>query len=88
MGALEVWNSKDKVWEDLPFIREDGAWKLAVGDIFAGTYESPGKGRDQKEKEAANAQAGPPAPGAPGPNMNVPVMPVLPPNTNTNKKAK
>ena len=55
MGALEVWNSKDSRWEDLPFIKEDGAWKLAVGDVFAGTYQSPGKGMDQLEKEAANA---------------------------------
>ena len=55
MGALEVWNSKDSRWEDLPFIREDGTWKLAVGDLFAGSYQSPGKGTDQLEKEAANA---------------------------------
>ena len=55
MGAIEVWNSKNSVWEDLPFINEDGAWKLAQGELFAGTFKSPGKGRDQREKEAANA---------------------------------
>jgi hypothetical protein len=88
MGAVEVWNSKDKVWEDLPFIYEDGAWKLAVGDIFAGTYQSPGKGRDQLEKEAANAQGLSPMQQGPVPNTNVPVIPVLPANTNTSKKAK
>ena len=55
MGAVEVWNARDKKWEDLPFIFEDGAWKLAMGDVFAGTYESPGKGRDILEREAANA---------------------------------
>lgn len=60
MGALEVWNSKDSRWEDLPFILEDGAWKLAVGDAFAGSYKSPGQGRDDLEKEAANAITGPP----------------------------
>jgi hypothetical protein len=54
MGAIEVYNTKEKTWEDLPFIREDGAWKLAVGDIFADTWKSPGKGRYQKEREAAN----------------------------------
>jgi hypothetical protein len=54
MGAVEVYNSKDRTWEDLPFIREDGAWKLAIGDIFADTWKSPGKGRFQKEREAAN----------------------------------
>lgn len=53
-GSLEVWNAKDKRWEDLPFIAEDGEWKLAVGDLFAGSFQSPGKGRAQKEAEAAN----------------------------------
>ncbi|CAN5390482.1 hypothetical protein BH20ACI2_BH20ACI2_17280 [soil metagenome] len=55
MGAVEVWNAKDSKWEDLPFILEDGTWKLAMGDAFAGSYQSPGKGRDFREREAANA---------------------------------
>lgn len=57
MGAVEVYNSKDKTWEDLPFIREDGAWKLAVGEMFAGTFKSPGKGQFEKEREASNAMS-------------------------------
>ncbi len=57
MGAVEVFNSKDNRWEDLPFVKEDGQWKLAIGDLFAGTFKSPGPGRDQKEKEAANAMS-------------------------------
>ena len=55
MGAIEVRNAKDNKWEDLPFVKDDGGWKLAIGDIFKGTYKSPGKGRDVKEQEAANA---------------------------------
>ena len=55
MGALEVWNSKENKWEDVPFILEEGSWKLAIGDGFAGTYQWPGMGRDFREKEAANA---------------------------------
>ena len=55
MGALEVYNSKEQKWEDLPFVLEDGKWKLAIGDQFQGSYKSPGIGRDRKEKEAANA---------------------------------
>lgn len=55
MGSLEVWNSKESKWEDLPFMKEDGGWKLAVGDLFAGSYVSPGPGRDYLEKTAANA---------------------------------
>ncbi len=69
MGALEVWNSKDKKWEDVPFVFEDGAWKLAIGEGFAGTYERPGMGRDFREKEAANAVS----------NSNVIIVP---PNAN------
>ena len=53
-GAVEVWNSKDKRWEDLGFVLEDGSWKLAIGEMFGGTFKSPGKGRAIKEQEAAN----------------------------------
>ena len=52
-GALEVYNSKDNRWEDLPFILEEGGWKLAVGDIFQNTYKSPGKGQAELENEAS-----------------------------------
>lgn len=57
-GAVEVWNAKDKRWEDLPFVFEEGSWKFAVGEMFAGTFKSPGPGRDFKEKEAANLANG------------------------------
>ncbi len=57
MGNLEVFNSKDNRWEDLPFILENGNWRLAVGDLFAGTHKSAGTGRAQKEREAANVLA-------------------------------
>ena len=55
MGAVEVWNSTRKKWEDLPYIREETGWKLAIGNAFDKSYASPGKGRDAKEREAANA---------------------------------
>lgn len=51
MGAVEVWNSKESKWDDLPFINEDG-WKLADGEAWGGKYKSPGKGRAQLESEA------------------------------------
>lgn len=54
-GAVEVWNGKDSRWEDLGFVFEDGAWKLAIGEMFGGSFKSPGKGRAIKEQEAANA---------------------------------
>lgn len=68
MGALEVWSEKDKKWEDLPFIREDDGWKLAIGDIFAGSYVKPAKGQSQIEDEAANVNKMIPF----GGNMNAP----------------
>ena len=57
MGALEVHNDKENSWEDLPFVREDGQWKLAIGEMFANTWKSPGKGQAEKEREAANAMS-------------------------------
>jgi hypothetical protein len=54
-GAVEVYNNSEHKWNDIPFILEDGQWKLALGDAFANKYTWPGKGRDQREKEAANA---------------------------------
>ena len=54
-GAIEVWNSKESKWEDLPFVKEETGWKLAIGELFKGTWKSPGKGRALREMEAANA---------------------------------
>lgn len=53
-GKVEVYNQKDNRWEDLPFINEDGGWKLAVGDIFAGTFQDPGRSQAQIAADAAN----------------------------------
>ena len=53
-GALEVFNPKTNLWDDVPFVLEDGGWKLAVGDIFQNTYKLPGKGQAQIEREASN----------------------------------
>jgi len=54
-GAVEVYNSREKKWEDLPFILEDGGWKLAVGNVFAGSWKSPGPSRSTRERENSNA---------------------------------
>ena len=54
-GALEVMNPQTKQWEDLPFILEESGWKLAIGDMFKGSYVKPGIGQAVKEQEAANA---------------------------------
>lgn len=62
-GAIEVWNSSESKWDDLPYVLEDGQWKLAMGEAFAGTYKQPSKGRDFREKDAANAMS------------NVPIVP-------------
>lgn len=90
MAAVEVYNSRDSKWEDLPFVLEDGKWKLGLGDAFKGTFVSPGKGRDQKEKEAANAVSntvihGPPA-NANTQGMSVNTQPNAAPNSKANGK--
>lgn len=54
-GAVEVFVEKDKRWEDVRFVQEDGGWKIAVGELFGGTYVSPGKSRTIRERENANA---------------------------------
>ena len=76
-GAVEVWNAKEKRWEDLGFVLEDGSWKLAIGEMFGGTFQTPGKGQAIKEQEAANLKSNTMVPG-PAPNANS--------NTNANVK--
>ena len=80
-GSVEVWNSKDSRWEDLPFINDNGTWKFAIGELFAGSFVSPGKGRDMLEKEAANAANGGPVAAAPTNTITVNtngVVPIVP----------
>lgn len=80
-GSVEVWNSKDSRWEDLPFVNDNGTWKFAIGELFAGTFVSPGKGRDMLEKEAANAANGGPVAAAPTNTVTVNtngVVPIVP----------
>lgn len=91
MGAIEVYNSQTSKWEDLPFVLENGRWKLAVGDLFKGTYKSPGKGRDQREKEAANALSNNINKVMPTTNSNITAAtvnnnPAAKPNTQSNAK--
>lgn len=89
-GAVEVRNEKDKRWEDLGFVFEDGGWKLAIGEMFGGTFKSPGIGRAIKEQEAANALSNNLVPAAPtnanANNSNVKIIvPKERPEANTNK---
>jgi hypothetical protein len=88
-GAVEVFNAKDNRWEDLGFVYEDGAWKLAIGEMFGGSFKSPGKGRAVKEQEAANAVSNNMIPAnITNTNMNGNVKIIVPkerPEPNTNK---
>ena len=38
-GRIEVRNERENRWEDLAFVLEDGGWKVAVGDLFQGTFD-------------------------------------------------
>ena len=59
MAAIEVWNGKESRWEDLPYMIEDGKWKLAVGEAMVHKFVSPGPGRGIRERQASNAMAPP-----------------------------
>jgi len=84
MGAVEVWNAKEQKWEDLPFVIEDAQWKLAIGELFKGSFKSPGKGLSTREEEAANAARGNVMP--PVSNVNTNKMTTLPNPTNPANK--
>ena len=71
-GAVEVYNQKESKWEDTYFINEDGGWKLAVGDLFRGTFQMPGKSKAQIEKEISNSAANNMILSAPNTNANIP----------------
>jgi hypothetical protein len=75
MGAIEVWNSKIQKWEDLPFIKEEDGWKLAIGDLFAGTYLKPEMGQAQKDAEEANKISNNVIQAPGGINANINTMP-------------
>jgi hypothetical protein len=55
-ASLEVRNEKENRWEDLPFVIEDGSWKLAVGDLFSGIFPSAeiGPSKAIKDQIASN----------------------------------
>ncbi len=74
-GSVEVFNQKENRWEDLPFILEDGSWKLAIGDLFQGKFESPGKSKGDIEREATNTM--------PIPTNGMTKFPELPANSNS-----
>lgn len=84
MGAVEVWNAKEQKWEDLPFVIEDGQWKLAIGELFKGSFKSPGKGLSVREAEATNTARGNVMP--PVSNVNTNKITTLPNPANSAKK--
>ncbi len=53
-GAVEVWVTKEQKWEDTNYVKETDGWKIAVGDVFGGTFKSPGQSQSIKEQLAAN----------------------------------
>lgn len=81
MGSVEIWNSTNQRWDDIPFMIEDGKWKLAFGDQFKGTFKSPGKGMATRQAEAANAARGNVAPPASNVNTNKPPTVINPANS-------
>ena len=54
-GSIEVYNKRDNRWEDIPFIKEEGKWKMALGELFSGSFKSPGKSQATLEQANSNA---------------------------------
>jgi hypothetical protein len=69
-GAVEV-NGTGR-WEDLPFVLEGGEWKLAIGDIFGGSYQSPGETTCSPKLAVPPPQS---APSIPPPSTGGPAKP-------------
>lgn len=76
-GAIEVQNPNG-TWQDVPFVKEDGAWKLAVGELFKGTFESPGKPASQANANTSIPQMMPGPGGNTNSMGNVKVIPMDP----------
>lgn len=53
-AGIEVWNTREQRWENLPFGNENGKWALAIGEIFNGQYKEPGQSMSSKESAASN----------------------------------
>lgn len=53
-GAVEVFVKNSGNWEQVYFVKEDGGWKVAVGEVFANTFQNPGKSQAQLQDEASN----------------------------------
>lgn len=70
IASIEVFNTKRGAWEMMPFIYENGAWKLAVGDAFANTWKQPGKTQTQREFENSNTMTPQMLPGAANVDFN------------------
>lgn len=86
-GAVEVQNP-DGNWQDVPFVKEEDGWKLAVGDLFKNTYESPGKPASQANANTQVPQVVPAAPSSNADTMgNVKIAPANSNSTNINANA-
>ena len=76
-AGVEVQNPDGK-WQDVPFVKEDCSWKLAVGELFKNTYVSPGVPASQANANTQMPQMIP----APSTNTNSNIK-VIPTNANS-----
>src|SRR5205085_1610459 len=45
-ATLEVKNDKTSQWETVPFVKEDGSWKIAFDQMFRDALKNPGAAND------------------------------------------
>lgn len=85
-GAVEV-RKPDGNWEDVPFVKEDGSWKIAVGDVFKNEYKSPGQPASQANANTQVPQIVP-MPKNANINSNLKMIPGIPNAANANVASK
>jgi len=53
-ATVEIYNSFNDTWIDFEFVKEDGRWKIAAGEMFYDTMEDFKEKNDAVERELEN----------------------------------
>jgi hypothetical protein len=57
-ATLEVKNEKSNTWETLPFVKEDGAWKIALDEMFRDAFKKLGESLNTNSSTGNNSSVG------------------------------
>ncbi len=54
-ATLEVKNDKSGAWETVPFVKEDGDWKIAFDQMFRDAFKNNGSSTDTSNSSTGNS---------------------------------